>query len=695
MGEAKAWRYSGGVLVLANNNHRKKLKHNQHPKHCCWLWQPAETAAMGKGQRRRISWSVVCGVMLFALGLISLFTGHVASNLEWYSQKLVKHRLWYNKMGGFSHGPIDIWKSKFSKFYYGCSERGPHYAPPVREPLSNGYLLIGASGGLNQQRTGITDAVVVARILNATLVVPELDHHSFWKDDSDFANIFDVNWFISFLAKDVPIVKRVPDKYMRSLEKPPYTMRVPRKSEPQYYVDEVLPILLRRHVVQLTKFDYRLASDLNEELQRLRCRVNYHAFRFTKPLQNLGHKLVMKMRKMSNRFIAVHLRPFYGECSLGDLGRMLAQLLGISELEELECDTRETMGIVVKRIGGAVTLMGPLDGGKEVDQYQAWRTKTLSSSLKPKISGILQPNVACGKLMPLPYCGAAETYLDEYVACRTPAANWLRNWFEPDMLAFSGCYYGGGDKERYELGEIRKRWTTLPEASPDGERKRGKCPLTPYEVGLMLRALGFKNDTCIYVASGEIYGGEETLQPLRELFPNFYTKEMLASEELEPFLPFSSRLAAIDYIVCDESDVFVTNNNGNMAKILAGRRRYMGHKRTIRPNAKKLSALFLQREKMLWTTFSSKVKSAQRGFMGEPDEMKPGRGDFHEYPSSCICKKPFKFSDLDNHRNQTATEVPFNPEAGSGYGRNEEDQGVNSMQGIENADLSHRRRVLL
>lgn len=298
-------------------------------------------------------------------------------------------------------------------------------------------------------------------------------------------------------------------------------MRVPRKSEPEYYLDQVLPILLRRRVLQLTKFDYRLANNLDDELQKLRCRVNYHALRFTKPIRVLGQRLVMKMKKMADLFIAVHLR------------------------------------------------------------------------------------------------------------------------FEPDMLAFSGCYFGGGERERRELGEIRKRWTTLPHLSPDGERKRGKCPLTPHEVGLMLRALGFANDTFVYVASGEIYGGDETMQPLKALFPNIFTKEMLADEELKPFLPFSSRLAAIDYIVCDESDVFVTNNNGNMAKILAGRRRYMGHKRTIRPNAKKLSALMMARDKMDWDTFSMKVKACQRGFMGEPDEMRPGRGEFHEYPFSCVCEKPF------------------------------------------------------
>lgn len=89
----------------------------------------------------------------------------------------------------------------------------------------------------------------------------------------------------------------------------------------------------------------------------------------------------------------------------------------------------------------------------------------------------------------------------------------------------------------------------------------------------MLRALGFGSEVHIYVASGEVYGGEETLAPLKALFPHFHSKETLATkEELSSFSMFSSRMAAIDFMVCDGSNVFVTNNNGNMARILAGRR---------------------------------------------------------------------------------------------------------------------------
>lgn len=59
---------------------------------------------------------------------------------------------------------------------------------------------------------------------------------------------------------------------------------------------------------------------------------------------------------------------------------------------------------------------------------------------------------------------------------------------------------------------------------------------------------------------------------------------------------------------------------------------------TIRPNAKKLYKLFTNRHNMTWDDFSSKVQKYQTGFMGEPDEMKPGEGEFHENPTSCICR---------------------------------------------------------
>ncbi|XP_042039866.1 O-fucosyltransferase 16-like isoform X1 [Salvia splendens] len=414
---------------------------------------------------------------------------------------------------------VDLWSTKNAEFFYGCSNATAKFAKAAAVIRSNRYLAIATSGGLNQQRTGITDAVVAARILNATLVVPKLDQKSFWKDVSNFSEIFDVAWFISYLEKDVKVIKELPQR--RGQPWNPYTMRVPRKCNEHCYISRLLPVLTKKRAVQLTKFDYRLSNKLDLDLQRLRCRVNYHALRFTKPILEMGAELVRRMRMKSKHYIALHLR------------------------------------------------------------------------------------------------------------------------FEPDMLAFSGCYYGGGDKERKDLAKIRRRWKTLHSPNPERERRQGRCPLTPEEVGLLLRALGYDRETHIFVASGEVYGGETTLAPLKALFPNFYSKDILANkEELEPFSGFSSRMAALDFIVCDESNVFVTNNNGNMAKILAGRRRYFGHKPTIRPNSKKLYRLFDGRNNMTWEEFSTRVRTFQRGFMGAPKEIRAGRGVFHENPASCICENP-------------------------------------------------------
>lgn len=51
------------------------------------------------------------------------------------------------------------------------------------------------------------------------------------------------------------------------------------------------------------------------------------------------------------------------------------------------------------------------------------------------------------------------------------------------------------------------------------ERSKGACPLTPKEVGLFLTALGYPSNTPIYIAAGEIYGGDSHMADLRSRYP--------------------------------------------------------------------------------------------------------------------------------------------------------------------------------
>ncbi|KAK8673726.1 hypothetical protein V6N13_112041 [Hibiscus sabdariffa] len=395
----------------------------------------------------------------------------------------------------------ELWIPPSSRGLRACAHPTSRYIATIGYDR---YLTMECDGGLRQMRTGISDMVAVAHIMNATLVIPKLFTQSYRHDSSTFSDIFDELHFITTLQRDVRIVKELP----KELELVPRAEKLFDSGSNVVYYKEMTQLWKEYQVIHVVKSDSRLANNnLPLDIQRLRCRSMYHALRFIPPIERLGKELVDRLRTQSEKYIALHLR------------------------------------------------------------------------------------------------------------------------YEKDLLAFTGCTYGLTDAESEELRILRentKDWK-VKDINPAQQRKGGFCPLTPREAGIFLRAIGYPPSTLIYVASGEIYGGDARLSELKSYFPNIVFKEKLATkEELNAFAKHSTQSVALDYIVSVESDVFVPSYSGRMARAIEGHRRFLVHGKTISPDRKGLAKLFdeLEKGQLKASQFSELVRQSHKNRRGAPRKRK-------------------------------------------------------------------------
>ncbi|KAG5240158.1 rhamnogalacturonan rhamnosyltransferase [Salix suchowensis] len=413
-----------------------------------------------------------------------------------------------------------LWHPSFINITAPSVKHPPPPLLPLRNYTSNGYLKVSCNGGLNQMRSAICDMVAIARLLNLTLVVPELDKTSFWADNSTFEDIFDVKHFIDSLRDEIRIVRRLPKRFSSKYGYKVFEMPPVSWSSEEYYLQQILPLFSKQKVLHFNKTDARLANNrVSIDLQKVRCRVTFQALKFTPEIESLGYKLVHVLHERGP-FVALHMR------------------------------------------------------------------------------------------------------------------------YEMDMLAFSGCTHGCTKEEAEELKRLRYAypWWREKEIVSEERRSKGLCPLTPEETALILQALGFDKDTQIYIAAGEIYGSERRLAVLRAAYPRIVKKEMLLdSGELQQFQNHSSQMAALDFMVSLASDTFIPTYDGNMAKVVEGHRRYLGFKKTILLDRKRLVE-FLdlhQNGTLTWNEFAF-APTRRRVIADKPKE----EDYFYANPQECFCEGP-------------------------------------------------------
>ncbi|KAG0473408.1 hypothetical protein HPP92_015265 [Vanilla planifolia] len=213
----------------------------------------------------------------------------------------------------------------------------------------------------------ICNAVAIARLLNSTLVLPKFLYSNVWQDSSQFSDIYEEEHFVNYLKADIKIVKELPVE-LQSLDLEARGIiitdaEIRKEEKPSFYVKKILPILLKKKVVHFSGFGNHLAFDpIPFDLQRLRCRCNFHALRFVKKIQETGALLIRRMRQprshpnplvhnlvgpfavspninkkstlpsLASRYLAIHLRyeiemAAYSLCYFGG---------GKEEVEELE-----------------------------------------------------------------------------------------------------------------------------------------------------------------------------------------------------------------------------------------------------------------------------------------------------------------------------------------------------------------------
>ncbi|KAF6139497.1 hypothetical protein GIB67_005134 [Kingdonia uniflora] len=344
-------------------------------------------------------------------------------------------------------------------------------ATTIRRKLSGsssptGYLIVEANGGLNQQRSSICNAVALAGLLNAVLVIPRFSFHSVWKDPRWVTVLYFSNYRLDY--------------------------------------DHCCQIVNRKACMTLPLIDWDKPPIFDE------CSEEVVILKFIDPFwEEFEDRLILRSCEVIT-IIFFALRSGFGD--IYDENHFITTLEGYVTV------VREIPEALMGRYNYNISKV-PITGVKAwapvsyymgevypiLHEHGIIRIAPFANRLANKVPPDIQllrclanykalkfsdPIGALAKELVNRMIGKSSRAGGKYVSVH------LR--FEEDMVAFSCCVYDGGETEKLDMVSARENgWNKFKSKDriiqPGLNRIKGNCPLTPLEHRKFVTTLRLNN----------------------------------------------------------------------------------------------------------------------------------------------------------------------------------------------------------
>ncbi|XP_059299518.1 protein MANNAN SYNTHESIS-RELATED 1-like isoform X2 [Lycium ferocissimum] len=222
----------------------------------------------------------------------------------------------------------------------------PCWTKPVPQAdQSQGFVTFSLTNGPEYHVSQIADAVIVARYLRATLVIPDI-RGSKPGDKRNFEDIYDVEHFVRSLDGVVKVAKTQPTEVSaRNLA----VVKVPNRVSEDYIAENIEPVFTSKGNIRLaTYFPSVNMKKMKEKsnIDSIACMAMFGTLELQPEVNEVVESMVERLRTLSakskGQFIAVDLRADI-------LERKSCQ--GDSALKSKSCYGPEEIGMFLRKVG--------------------------------------------------------------------------------------------------------------------------------------------------------------------------------------------------------------------------------------------------------------------------------------------------------------------------------------------------------